>query len=143
LGDGIELLKTQQSLGQTQEHLERLGESLSEARQVVESRDSLLEDYNLQRDALLAEIDRERLVCKGQREQMDASRNAVVRITAEHRMVQRQLQLIGSSRLWRTRNNLLRLLGKPQNVIEPAPVVAQADVWPPSSLPKIDIIIPV
>lgn len=146
LGDGIDLLKTRENQSRTQAHLEQLGESLSEARKVVEARDRLLEEYNHQRDALVAAFEQERLKrtseLEGQKERFEQLNNAYVRLAGAHRAAQHRLELVCGSRLWRARNNLLRLLGRPQKVIGVTPAFVECD-WPPSSLPKIDIIIPV
>ena len=156
LGDSIELLRTQRTLQHTQARLEQLGTDLSQARGIVESRDNLLAQYNLQRDSLLAQYNLQltedhirQIAYAAELEKQHARHEhlhaAYVRTSAAHRLTQQRLQLICSSRFWQIRNTSMRLLGKSHQVLEMAPPsdTASAPDWPPSSKPKIDIIIPV
>lgn len=146
LGDGIDLLKTQQTLQQTQTCLEQLGGDLSEARNVVASRDRLLEQYNYQRDNLITEHKNQSLSHTAELERQNLRyehlHDAYARTAAAHRAAQHRLQHICGSRLWQARNALMRLAGKPQRAIEAEPATTES-AWPPSSTPAVDIIIPV
>lgn len=152
LGDGIALLRSQHVLGQTQSRLERLGSDLTEARRVVEARDSLLEQYNVQRDALIlaleqareqaVDLERERASRLQLIEQHEHLREALAESIGQYRRADERLQLIANSKLWRGRNALMRLLGQTHRVIGTS-VPAASVAWRPDSLPKVDVIIPV
>lgn len=148
LGDGIELFKSERSFAQKQEQLERLGCDLSEAREVVEQRDTLLVAYNQQRDELIAQNAdlRARLDMVGRSKVRLAELNETyLRAVADRNQLDLRLRQIGSSRLWRARNALMRMLGQPQRVVTgDLEVFTDEAGWaPPSVLPRVDIIIPV
>lgn len=158
LGDGIELLKTEKVYKDTHERLEALGVELEHARSVVAQRDALLETYNTQkdelirtynaqRDALLADIARGQQQNEALQMRIGELNDAYVGSVATCNLTEERLRLISTSRLWRTRNALMRLIGKPQRIVTgeiKSIESSKKEQWQaPAIAPMIDIIIPV
>lgn len=144
LGDGIELFKSERALSQRQAQLEGLGVDLQHARDVVAQRDALLEQYNQQRDELLRTLAQQQQVAEASGGRIAELTEAYMQSTAHGRRLQARLGEIASSRLWRARNRMLRLLGKPHRVLGTLePSVAPSSWQAPDPRPLVDVIIPV
>lgn len=170
LGDAIAYRKAQAGLEQGREQIDSLGGQLTQARQVVEERDTQLQALNGVREQLEQRIhaitqqaaelhqalDERARQLSDKDHQLDLKQRAlsiaeqrgqvlqqgVVEWSATSRELERRLDWLLGSRLWRTRNRMMRLAGLGHRVVEPTRATVEP-TWPPASPRKIDIIVPV
>ncbi|WP_263143245.1 class I SAM-dependent methyltransferase [Pseudomonas sp. RIT-PI-AD] len=170
MGDAIAYRKAQADLDLNRERVESLGGQLSQARAVVEIRDDQLQALNAARERAELEaqaIETRRQAIEARRQAFERQtielghelkaqaqslealerrnhglQQGIVNGVASSRELERRLNWVLGSRLWRTRNRLMRLAGMSHRVVEPVPAVP-VQAWPPEARPKIDIIIPV
>lgn len=138
LGDAAEVFKLQRETRALIEQRESVGAQLMEAREFIGVRDYQLAQMDQRRHALA--VQNEHLLG---REQVLAEELRQLQRVADHWRDEAAAQAaigqrIGWSRLWRWRNRLQRLLGKPEQVVEPRELT-------PKDFPRpaIDIIVPV
>lgn len=139
-GNAAEIRKTTAEIQRLQTLLNSTGESLSHAMQVVEQRDKSVTDFQLAQQ--LAEQQRQTIQqlyeqqqqtltnqLKSAQQQFDHSLELLAERTdsllhseQQLRALDAQSRMVLSSRLWRIRNKLMRMLGYPGRVIDYSPV---------------------
>lgn len=146
-GNAAELRKTTAEIKRLQNHLDSIGQQLSHAREVVEQRDAfvaelLADQQRLNNDLQVtqqtlherqqqSELGLHKLAVQLQQAQMQfdhslellAERtNSLLHSEQQLRALDTQSRMVLSSRLWRIRNKLMRMLGYPGRVIDYSPV---------------------
>ena len=128
-GNAAEIRKTTAEIQRLQALLNSTGESLSHAMQVVEQRDRLVTDLQLAQQ-LSEQVQQDlKKQLKSVQEQFDHSlellaerTNSLLHSEQQLRALDAQSRMVLSSRLWRIRNKLMRMLGYPGRVIDYSPV---------------------
>ncbi|MET1079723.1 MAG: class I SAM-dependent methyltransferase [Pseudomonas sp.] len=154
LGDAAAYFKAQRELETTRERLEAVGSQLGDARTVVEARDQHLQQVLAQVESLGAQLIEARAVVEQRDEHLQQMSSVHFLAQRSHEREREQLmsrvalldlrlaQVLGS-RVWRLRNRLLRLVGRPEPLLVAGLPVHVPRPWPPAQVPVVDVIIPV
>ena len=146
-GNAAELRKTTAEIKRLQTHLDSIGQQLSHAREVVEQRDAFVAELRDDQQRLNNELQvtQQTLHERQQQNELGLHKLAVqlqqaqmqfdhsLELLAERtdsllhseqqlRALDAQSRMVLSSRLWRIRNKLMRMLGYPGRVIDYSPV---------------------
>ncbi|MDY0250838.1 MAG: class I SAM-dependent methyltransferase [Pseudomonas sp.] len=157
-GNAAELRKTTTEIQRLQTHLNATGEQLSHAMHVVELRDAAVTELRLEQQQYLQQQQVLAAQVQSVQQQFDQSlvllaerQQCLMHSEQQLRVLDRQARMVLSSRLWRVRNRLMRMLGYAGRVVNYSPAsfasIEQQDATTFTKMlpekPTVTIVIPV